>query len=66
MSTALKRGRSINPAAAAAARGWREKRIRELKKKCSDGTGNLLSLTRKERHELSRLTGSFPGDKILD
>lgn len=54
MTSALKRGRTLSPGAVEEAKRWREQRITHLDAKMKD---NPLSLTRKERHELSRLTG---------
>ncbi len=63
MSSALTRGRTLNPRAVFHARRQRENRIRVLKEKAEKGS--MLSLTRKERHELGRLTGSYPAYKAL-
>ena len=47
MSSALMRGRTLNPYAARDAKRWREERIGLLKRKLSDGT-----ITMDERREL--------------
>jgi hypothetical protein len=47
MSTALKRGRKLSPAAVKQAEAWRERHINNLKEKLADGT-----ITFKERREL--------------
>ena len=56
MSSALKRGRTLDPAAVKMARDWRKKRIKELESK-SAGQFGLLNLSNSERHELYRFRG---------
>lgn len=49
MSSALKRGRTLNPEAVEDAKKWREDKLRELEKR------PILSLSFKERHLLKTL-----------
>lgn len=55
MTSALRRGRTLDPRAVSRAERWRQDRIQELEAKRQ---ANPLSLTRKERHELSRIGGT--------
>lgn len=55
MSTALRRGRTLDKKAVEHARGWRNLRLALLNAKIESGT--MLALTRRERHEWRRLTG---------
>lgn len=54
MSSALRRGRTLDPFAVDKANQWRLKRLEELEHK-SRGKLGLLKLTHKERHELHNL-----------
>ncbi|KKN59524.1 hypothetical protein LCGC14_0541380 [marine sediment metagenome] len=49
MTSALRRGRTLNPVAVNKARQWRKKRLEEL------ASRPILSLSFKERHELKNL-----------
>ena len=53
MSSALMRGRTLNPHAVTFARGWRKQRLEYLLGRYR------LELTRKERNEARRLTGRW-------
>ena len=52
MTSALRRGRTLDPKAVTEAKHWREQRVAYLKAKWQESP---LSLTRKERHELFRI-----------
>lgn len=54
MTDALRRGRTLDSRAVLFAQNWRLNRIQELEAKRAD---NPLSLTQKERHELSKIKG---------
>lgn len=55
MTSALVRGRTLNRRAVAQAERWRQQRIKVLEEK--RGRSPLL-LSRRERHELSRIGGT--------
>lgn len=51
MTSALRRGKTLDPEAVKKAKEWRKARIEELESR------DILSLSRKERHELRRIRG---------
>ena len=62
MSNAIRRGRTLDPNAVRLAWRWRQDRIKHLESIREQGTA--LPLTKKERHELSRIGGTRHPAKI--